>query len=154
MKKAVLLPQSDLAKRFCDIFHRRHTTPWQPKEKRAFLAIRDSVNEDDLKNIERRYKTLWPPNSDKNTLRHDLYTFLNNYATEADRANIWAEQHPVRVVRKVIPMPPIPSEPYVPPIRTPEEQEEYDRFIKEFERRKQNREIPKTFKDVQRIMQG
>lgn len=133
MKKP-LLPQSDLAKRLCDIFHRRHTTPWQPKEKRVFLQIRDAIDEQDLQNIERRYKTLWPPNSDKNTLRHDLYTFMNNYATEADRANIWAEQHPIKRVRKIIPIE-LPSEPYVEPT-DPEVLARRDRFMAEYYARK------------------
>lgn len=134
--KRPLIPQSDLAKRLCDIFHRRHTTPWQPKEKRVFLQIRDAIDEQDLQNIERRYKTLWPPNSDKNTLRHDLYTFMNNYATEADRSNIWAEQHPIKRVRKIIPIE-LPSD--RPPLSA-EEQASADRFMEQYRQRKQVKE--------------
>lgn len=131
MKKP-LLPQSKLAKRLCDIFHRRHTTPWLPKEKRAFLQIRDAIVEQDLQNIERRYKTLWPPNRDKNTLRHDLYTFMGNYTTEADRANIWAEQNRVRVPRKIIPIE-LPSE--GPPL-SEQDQADSERFLEQYRLRK------------------
>lgn len=131
-----LLPTSDLAKRLCNIFHRRHTTPWQPKEKRVFLQIRDAITEEDLLNHERRYKTLWPPGRDKNTLRHDLYTFMNNYAPETDRSNIWAEQHPIRKERKIIPIE-LPGE--QPPLSA-EEQASADLFMEQYRMRKRAKE--------------
>jgi hypothetical protein len=111
-----MLPTQPLALRICDIFHRRHTTPWQPKEVRAYKAIARYVVEEDLQMIERTYREQWPPNRDKNILRHDLFTFLNNYSGEVDRARIWCELHPIKSqTRKVIPMPPIQSVPYVAP---------------------------------------
>lgn len=152
-----LLPQSPLAKRICDIFHRRHTTPWLPKEKRAFLLIRDSIDEQDLRNIERRYKKLWPPMREKNTLRHDLYTWLNNYTTEADKANQWAEQNPEKPKpRVIIPYSPPPSnEP--PPVLSAEEEQRAAQFSAEMLRRNPNskafqRQLS-SFQKVKAIMQ-
>jgi hypothetical protein len=138
MKKP-LLPQSELAKRICAIFHRKLTTVWDIKEVRSFRRIKDHIEEEDLQMIERRYKSCWPPR-EGNYLRRNLYTFLNCYASEIDSARIWCEEHPLRKPpRKVIPMPPVPSEPYGSPVRTPEEQAAYDRFMEEFQRRKQSK---------------
>lgn len=139
MKLPSLIPTTNLAFRFCDIMHRRHTTPWQPKEKRAFKLMVPGMNESDLCNVERRYRTLWPPNRDKNTLRHDLGTLLNNWPGEVDRANIWCEQHPEKKARVVIPMPPQKSEPYIPST-DPAVIAEQERFMEHYRQHKKAKE--------------
>jgi hypothetical protein len=129
-----LTPTQPLALRICDIFHRRHSTPWQPKEVRAYKSIARHIEEEDLQMIERTYKAQWPPNRDKNILRHDVYTWLNNYATEVDRARIWCESHPIKAVRKIIPIE-LPSRPAQPP--SAEDVARTEIFMEQYRQRKQ-----------------
>lgn len=127
MNKSAKLPTSDYAKRLAAVMHRKHSTAWMPKEIRVFRLIAPTIQESDLRNVERRYRTLWPPNTGKNSLRHDLYTLLNNWSPETDRANAWCEQHPEKVIRKVIPLPPVKTEPFQP-LTDPEEIAAVQRF--------------------------
>jgi hypothetical protein len=73
------LPTSETAKRIATIFKRRHTTAWSEKEIAAFKALGE-IDLDDLTLLERYYASPAP------YLRHDLGTFLNNFAGEIDRA--------------------------------------------------------------------
>ena len=73
------LPTSETAKRIATIFKRRHTTAWSDKEIAAFKALGE-IDLDDLTLLERYYASPVP------YLRHDLGTFLNNFAGEIDRA--------------------------------------------------------------------
>ena len=73
------LPTSETAKRIATIFKRRHTTAWSDKEIAAFKALGE-IDLDDLTLLERYYASPAP------YLRHDLGTFLNNFAGEIDRA--------------------------------------------------------------------
>ena len=73
------LPTSETAKRIATIFKRRHTTAWNEKEIAAFKALGE-IDLDDLTLLERYYASPAP------YLRHDLGTFLNNFAGEIDRA--------------------------------------------------------------------
>ncbi len=86
--------------------------------------------------LERYYAANWPPESNKNHLRHDLVTLLNNAFGEVDRARIWCEKHPLRRERKIIPMPPIQSDiPYVEST-DPLEIAARQRFLEEYRQRK------------------
>ncbi len=134
MKKP-LLPTSDLAKRLGAVMHRRPKTPWLPREVSAFRMIQGHVTDDDMAMLERYYASNWPPESNKNHLRHDLVTLLNNAFGEVDRARIWCEKHPLRRERKIIPMPPVQSEqPAV--VGDPAE---VQRFLEEYRKRKATR---------------
>lgn len=128
------LPTSPEAKRIADVMHRRRETHWNPREIKEFRLRRKEKcfeREEDLVNLERYYARHWPPNSDKNILRHDLITLLRHLQGEYDRARVWAEKHPVKAPpRKVIPMPLLNSEPYIAPT-DPAEIERLERFEKE-----------------------
>lgn len=80
---------SDEAQRMAAIFHRRPGTKWSEKEVAAFRKLLHPIDSDHLAMIEERYAAQWPPRSNINTLRHDLFTFLNNFSTEVDRARAW-----------------------------------------------------------------
>lgn len=107
----LIIPSTPLARRFGDIFHRRHTTGWNQREVAAFKRIFTSINFSDLAKVERRYRSLYPPDRTKNSLRHDLETLLNHWPGEVDRANAWCDANPEKRERKVIQMPPRKSEP-------------------------------------------
>jgi hypothetical protein len=137
MRKSALFPTSPTALRFAAIMHRKPTTPWnEKKEIKGFRALSETVQEEDLTLVERYYKANWPPRTNKNHLRHDLATLINNWSGEVDRARIWCEQHPIRVERKIIPIT-LPSE--RPPLSA-EEQAEADRFMEQYKLRKQAKE--------------
>jgi hypothetical protein len=87
------IPQSDTAKRLAAIFKRKPTTPWTAGELRAFRNI-GTIDDDDLSALERYYAANWPPCRDKNILRHDLQTLLNNFPGEVDRARLNAPDAP------------------------------------------------------------
>lgn len=90
--KSDMLPTTEQSKRIATIFHRKLTTPWTAKERRAYRAI-GTVPEEDLAALEAYYGAHWPPNRDLNILRHDLLTFLNNFPGEVDRARSF-KTHP------------------------------------------------------------
>lgn len=89
-KPSSLLPTTEQSKRIAGIFHRRLNTPWTDKEVRAYKKL-GIIPEEDLAAVEAYYAEHWPPNRDRNILRHDLLTFLNNFPGEAGRARQWAE---------------------------------------------------------------
>lgn len=63
-------------------------------------------DEEEFTLVERYYRVNWPPLHGKNMLRHDLATLLNNFASEIDRAKVWAASHPLKIApRKIIPLP-------------------------------------------------
>ncbi len=74
------------------IFHRKPATPWADKEKKA-LAKLFPMSEESLELIERFYalpETSFPTDRSgkrEDYRRRDLYTLLNNWAGEMDRAN-------------------------------------------------------------------
>jgi len=76
------------------IFRRKPGTFWSEKEVKRFKTLLP-FNAQDFAIVERYYARQWPPCSDRNMLRHDLYTFLNNYPGEVDRARVWCEAHPI-----------------------------------------------------------
>lgn len=110
--KTPLLPTSEEALIFCKIFHRKPVTPWSKKEVEAFKALRP-FDQEELDMVARYYFANWPPFRNKNILRHDLQTFLNNYQSECDRARAWCQAHPPKtayVPRKIVQMPVQPEQ--------------------------------------------
>jgi hypothetical protein len=82
---------NDPAQRISALFHRRYSTPWTDKESRQYnRLLKDGyLGEDDLEVIERYY--VYQRRKENGIHRRDLYTFLNNYAGELDRARAWDE---------------------------------------------------------------
>lgn len=111
-----VIPSTEIAKRVAAIMHRKPSTHWAKNEVRRFRELLKVHGFDDLEAMERYYAANWPPRHGKNSLRTDLYTLLNHWPGELDRANIWAERNPVKTIRKVIPMPSQQQEePYIAP---------------------------------------
>lgn len=113
MRKTALVPTSEKAIRLAAIMHRKPTTPWsEKKEIPNFRKLLPHIADDDLALVERYYRMNWPPISNHNNLRHDLATLINNWSGEVDRARIWSERHPPKIVRKIIDFPietPVPA---------------------------------------------
>jgi len=89
------------ADRIAAIFKRRKNTPWSEKEVKAWkkLTKKSAFDDDELTMVERYYAEA--RRKADNYCRRDLYTFLNNYAGEVDRARTWCEKHPLPGARKV-----------------------------------------------------
>lgn len=104
-------PTSEHAKRIATMMHRRHSTPWDRKEVRKIRELETAgcfKSLDELSLVERRYRMNWPPRHNKNSLRTDLFTVINNWPTEIDRAVQWDEQNPIKVIpKKIIDFPPV-----------------------------------------------
>lgn len=96
------VPTSEVAKRIATLFRRKLTTPWPEKEIKAFRKLNgvfDSL--EDLELIERYYASE-RKKGEKGHHRRDLYTFINNFHGELDRARAWGERaHPKKVQRAV-----------------------------------------------------
>lgn len=122
---------SDFAKRIRALMHRREATGFSDKEAKSFKKIEKMITDDDLCMVERYYARNWPPSRDRNILRHDVYTFLNNWHGEVDRALQWCEKHPLPTKRRLVNLPGnvITSE----PTTTPVDPEETAKFIASFE---------------------
>ncbi len=85
------VPTTEQSKRIAIMFQRRLTTPWTRNEKHAYKQL-GKIPEEDLAAVERYYSELWPPERDKNILRHDLVTFLRNFQGEVDRAHSYSRK--------------------------------------------------------------
>lgn len=87
-----MTPTTEPAKRIAELFKRRLTTAWAPKEVLQYKKlVKDGCFEnyiDDLQLIE-RYYVFERRKEDKGIHRRDLLTFLNNYPGELDRARQW-----------------------------------------------------------------
>ncbi len=97
-----MIPTTESAKRISTIFGRRITTPWSDKEvKRYKQLVKDKVLQDltDIDLIQRYY--VYQRKKDNGIHRRDLYTFLNNFSGELDRARAWDEEMRERLKRKV-----------------------------------------------------
>jgi hypothetical protein len=79
------------------MFHRKPSTPWSEKEIRRFKTLMIAVG--DLELIERYY--VYQRKRENGIHRRDLYTFLNNFSGELDRARAWDEEMRERLKRKV-----------------------------------------------------
>lgn len=135
------LPTTPLARRIAALARRRPTTLWSDKEYDQFRRLYKAGCFNDLNAIalvERFYEAQWKRGKD-GTHRRDLLTILNNWQGENDKANDWASNHPMKPSpRKVIPMPLLPSEPYVAPT-DPESVERIERFMSDLAARKKAR---------------
>lgn len=85
------VPTHPNALRLAAMFHRKATTSWTDKEVRAFRSL-GQIEPADLDAVEAYYNAHWPPDREKNILRHDLITFLNNFHGEVDRAEMWRKR--------------------------------------------------------------
>lgn len=92
-KKQVRIPSSSQAIRISKLFGRRLTTSWAEKEIRALRKIQP-INDADLDILEEYYRNE-RAKGDNGFHRRDLYTFLNNYQGELDRAHR-AQKTPVQ----------------------------------------------------------
>lgn len=90
-KQSDMVPTTDQSRRIAAVFHRKLTTAWTGGEIGAYRKM-GTLSEEDLAAVETYYSTNWPPRRDVNILRHDILTFLNNYAGEIDRAKAALER--------------------------------------------------------------
>jgi len=94
-------PYKVFQERISGIFHRRISTRWNDKELKIFRSILP-IDSETLSMVERYYKT--ERGKEGNICRRDVFTFLNNYSSEVDRAVAWCKRHPVK--NKIIAMRP------------------------------------------------
>ncbi len=96
-----MIPTTEIAKRISTIFGRRITTAWSEKEVRRYKQLcRDFIPRiEDMDVIERYY--VYQRKRENGIHRRDLYTFLNNFSGELDRARAWDEEMRERLKRKV-----------------------------------------------------
>lgn len=83
-----LVPTTEQSRRVGAIAHRRKGSAWTAREVSAYKKL-GKIAEEDLAAMERYYADNWPPESEKNILRHDLQTLLNNWPGELERATRW-----------------------------------------------------------------
>jgi hypothetical protein len=90
------VPRTPAAIRIAQLFKRRLTTHWSPKEERVMRQLKKDHRFDDLDELTvvELYYAFERKKGDKGIHRRDLYTFLNNYGGEVDRAALWAEKFP------------------------------------------------------------
>jgi hypothetical protein len=103
MQCETMTPTTNEAKRIATLFRRKLTTNWSVKEVKAFKVLmkQGCFNDpDDLRLVETYY--VFNMKKEGNYLRKDLYTFLNNFLGEVDRARTWSE-HNQSKVRKANP---------------------------------------------------
>lgn len=72
-----------IQKRINAIFRRRDSTKWMPKELRSYKLI-SPIAESDLQAIEKYYAATI---TEKDYRRREIFTLLNNWAGEVDKAN-------------------------------------------------------------------
>ncbi len=95
-----MTPSTDRAKRISMLFKRRLDTHWSEKEvKRYRQLIKDQVMSDSALELISRYY-VYQRKKENGIHRRDLYTFLNNFAGELDRAQAWDEEMRERLKRK------------------------------------------------------
>lgn len=80
------------------IMHRRPDSQWSQKELQAFKKCR--FDENDIAAVKVFYDANWPPDRDKNNLRHTLETLLNNWPSEVDKARRWTPPQVSNVTAK------------------------------------------------------
>lgn len=117
------------ADRLAAIFNRRKTTPWSEKEVRAWkqLTKRGPLDDDELAMVERYYaKNRKKPD---NICRRELFTLLNNWPGDVDKARHWCDQNPLPSQRKVT-----APKPEAPVAEMPQDPEAFGKFIRDFER--------------------
>jgi hypothetical protein len=99
------VPKTPAAIRIAQLFKRRLTTHWSPKEERVMRRLKAEHRFDDLDELTlvEKYYEFERKKGDKGIHRRDLATFLNNYGGEVDRAALWAEKFPslVKGIKRV-----------------------------------------------------
>lgn len=96
-----MIPTTKEAQRIGTLFNRKPTTPWSEREIRQFKKLKKAGcfdNLDDLRLIECYY--VFERGKEKGIHRRDVYTFLNNWPGELDRARAWAEEQNEKKKRK------------------------------------------------------
>ncbi len=96
-----MIPITESAKRISTMFGRRITTEWSEKEVRQYKKLVTGygwITDENLDVIERYY--VYQRKRDNGIHRRDLYTFLNNFSGELDRARAWDEEMRERAKRK------------------------------------------------------
>ncbi len=95
-----MIPSTDTAKRIAILFKRRLDTHWSEKEvKRYRQLVKDQAMSDEALELIGRYY-VYQRKKENGIHRRDLYTFLNNFAGELDRAQAWDEDMRERLKRK------------------------------------------------------
>ena len=105
-----MTPTTEPAKRISTLFRRKPSTPWSDKEVRAYRHLYKLgcfKTLDDLRLVETYY--VFNLKKPDHYLRRDLYTFLNNYLGEVDRARLWAETNQAKVRKANPPRPELGS---------------------------------------------
>lgn len=127
-----LVPTTALARRIAAIVHRKPETPWSEKEYRAYKKLfKDGAfNEVDIALVE-RYQAFQRKRKGGGFHRRGLYTLLNWWGVEVDRATEHDELHPLKPpARKILQFTPPPiTEP--PVALSAEDQAQADRFAAE-----------------------
>lgn len=95
-------PSSATAIRIANLFSRRVNTPWIEKEIKRFRELfhLGFLSDDNLDLVERYYR-FQRKRGDSGIHRRDLYTFLNNFPGELDRAREWEKRNPKEKPKKV-----------------------------------------------------
>lgn len=133
-----LVPTTALARRIAAIVHRKPATPWSEKEiqvyKKLFRA--GAFNEVDIGLVE-RYQAFQRKRKGGGFHRRGLYTLLNWWGVEVDRATEHDELHPLKPPpRKILQFTPPSIEP--PLVLSAEDQAIADRFTAEMLERNPN----------------
>ncbi len=83
------------------MFGRRITTGWIEKEVKRYRELIKAgyLDPEELDVIERYY--VYQRKRENGIHRRDLYTFLNNFSGELDRARAWDEEMRERLKRKI-----------------------------------------------------
>jgi hypothetical protein len=103
------------------IFHKQVTTPLDRSEKAAWSTLTHKgkrlLDDGEIAMVERFYKKHWPPNRDKNNLRHALAQMLNNWNGEVAKASAWCGKNKPKAERKTPKLMPdtLPEEQLPPP---------------------------------------
>ncbi len=85
-----MIPTTEISKRISALFNRRLTTAWSQKEVTRYRQlVKDKILQDDDMELIERYYVYQRRKGDKGIHRRDLYTFLNNFSGELDRARAW-----------------------------------------------------------------
>ena len=94
-----MFDKNDKVFRLNALYHRRDSTEWSDKEKKAYLKISQRPDfVDELSRIE-QYFAAMKSDARHQFLRHDLITLLNNWTGELDRAANFKPQN-LKDVRK------------------------------------------------------
>lgn len=93
-----MTPTTEPARRIATLFCRKLSTNWSEKEIKSYkqLVKQECFDTlDDLRLVETYY--IFNKKKPDNYLRRELYTFLNNYLGEVDKARAWAQTHKAKV---------------------------------------------------------